>query len=63
MRAGTVWVAVEKLSVGAVEYLLGLNGFERRDPGKVVIDFGMARATARSSKGTVEMVVISRRGS
>ena len=60
MRTGMVWVPVENPSVGAVECLEGLNGFERRDPGKVVIEFGMARASGMLSKGTVEIVVMSR---
>ena len=63
MCTGMVWVAVEKPSVGVVGYFLGLNRFKRSDPGIVVIDFGMAQATATSAKGTVDMVVISRRGS
>ena len=55
-----VWGAVEKPLVGVVQYFLGLNGFERSDPGIDVIDIGMDRATATLAKGTVDMVVISR---
>ena len=45
MRAGTVWVPAENPLAGALECLVGLNGFEKRDPGRVVIDFGMARVS------------------
>jgi hypothetical protein len=51
VRAGTVWVPAENPSAGALECLVGLNGFEKRDPGRVVIDFGMARVSAMWSKG------------
>lgn len=63
MRAGTVWVPVENPSIEALECLVGLSGFENRDPGRVVIDFGMARVSVMWSKGTVEIVVTSRSGS
>jgi hypothetical protein len=61
--AETVWVPVENPSVEALECLVtlvGLSGFESRDPGRVVIDFGVARVSMTWSKGTVEIVVISR---
>ena len=63
MRAGTVWVPAENPSVEALECLVGLSGFESRDPGRAVIDFGVARVSATWSKGTVEIVATSRRGS
>ena len=60
MCAGMVWVPIENPLAGDLEKFVGLNGFEKRDPGRVVIDFGRAQASATWSKGTVEVVVISR---
>ena len=57
---GTVWVPVENPLVEALGCLVGLSGFESRDPGRVVIDFGVAQVSVMWSKGTVEIVVISR---
>ena len=44
---------------GDLENFVGLNGFEKRDPARVVIAFGRAQVSATRSKGTVEVVVIS----
>lgn len=42
MHTGTVWVPVENPLVEALGCLVGLNGFESKDPGRVIIDFGVA---------------------
>jgi hypothetical protein len=38
---------------GDLENFVGFNGFEKRDPARVVIAFGRARVSATWSKGTV----------
>ena len=61
MRAATVWVPGVTMGFNC---LVGLSGFESRDPGIVVrVVFEMARTSVACSKGTVEIVVISSLGS
>ena len=44
VHPGTDWVPVENPSVETLECFVGLSGFESGDPGRVVIDFGVAGA-------------------